>query len=361
MSDSYSVILQTLDAGFFKAPPKAHPSSVYVVSYKNGSVRAFPGVPSAGDRMGGQFCYIIDTAEHRAAGQCTIPSSVDAYSFTVEMSATWKVTDAEAVVRENVADGSAAVLDWLKDQLWQIGRQFPPGQSGLAEVEARSLLAGNHPLSQGITVRGTVARFTGDTQLANGQRTLDDDSLQGQLDQQRFNRLKDRLDGGDASAILEHLLQHPGDTGTVLTMMSAGRERNQTLQLGILKELLERGLITDADAQPLRDAVLGGGPAIPASSAGPAVGWSRPALSLPSGVTLAPGSAPAGSVSQSAQAPVTAYVDDDDDDPSPAGPARKPIRRTPTGSTPAASPAGATTVGAVKGWKSVGKRPQGGQ
>lgn len=368
MSDSSNVILQTLDAGFFKAPPKAHPSCAYVVSYKDGTVRSFPGAPPASARRGGQYCYIIDTAEHRAAGQCAVPSSVDAYSFTVEMNARWKVTDAEAIVRENVSDGSAAVLDWLKDQLWQVARQFLPEQAGLAEAEARSALQVARPLSQGITVLAAAARFRGDSRLTDGRVALDTDSLQGQIDQQRHTRLKQRLDGGDGSAVLEHLLQHPEDTGTVLAMMASGRERNQTLQLGILKELLDKGLITDADAQPLRDAVLGGPQLTQTTSAAQAtLGWSKPTLALPSGVTLQSGPAAVGPAGNAAQVPVT--PDDDDDVDADPVPVRLP--RTPAAAAPAPAPAAApgantgspagSSPGGVVGWKSLVKRPQGGQ
>lgn len=302
MSDSSGVILQTLDSSVFTAPPKTHPGNVYVVAYRDGTTKSFSGAPAVRDRLGSQFCYVVDTAEQHATGECTVPSSVDAYWFTVEMNATWKVTDPEAVVRAKLANGNEAVLGWLRDELWQISRGFAPEAAANAEAAARSALSGGCQLSPGITLLSCATRFRADTRLAEGRVELDKDSLQGQLTQRRYDRLKQRLDGSDEAAILEHLHQHPEDTGTVLALMSAGRQRNQELHHSLLKEMLDRGLITDADAQPLRDAVLGGNALGRVPSPGPrTVASSRPTLSLPSGVSLPAGAPSTGS--PAAQAP----------------------------------------------------------
>lgn len=342
MPDPSSVV-QTLDSSFFTTPPKAHPASVYVVSYKDGSVRAFSGAPTARDRFGSRYCYLVDTSEQGATGQCTVPSEVDSYVFTVDMDARWKVTDAEAAVLAKLADGNAAVLGWLRDQLWQVGRRFAPEQAVAAEAAARAALSGSHQLGQAITLLGATARFRVDSRLSNGRVELDKDTLQGRLERQQHERLRQRLDGGDDSAVLEHLLRHPDDTGSVLQMMAAGRERNQAMHLTLLKEMLERNLITDADAQPLRDAVLGGQSSFQsasfqsASSQPGAVTWSKPALSLPSGVSLPPGASPA-------QQPVTAHVVADEPD------TTQPAQPAPDTSTGHSS-------GGVKGWRQVKKNP----
>jgi hypothetical protein len=65
VAQSSGVILRTVDSGFFNASPKAHPSNIYVVSYRDGRIRSFTGAPSAGDRWGSRYCYIVDTAERR--------------------------------------------------------------------------------------------------------------------------------------------------------------------------------------------------------------------------------------------------------------------------------------------------------
>lgn len=53
-------------------------------------------MPSFNDRWGSRFCYIVDTAERRVCDSFAVPSMTDAYSFTVEAEATWKVTSPEA-------------------------------------------------------------------------------------------------------------------------------------------------------------------------------------------------------------------------------------------------------------------------
>lgn len=392
MADSSGVIVQTLEAGVFKAPPKAHPSSVYVLSYKDGSVRSFPGAPSVTERRGSRFCYVVDTSEHGVTGECIVASAVDAYSFTVEMNATWRVTDPAAAVQDNLADGGATVIGWLTDQLWQVGRQFPPRLAAEAETEARRLLQGAHSLTQGITVTAAAARFRGDSTLDVGTKALDEDSLQGALELQRVTRLKDRLANGDNALLLEHLLQHPEDTPTLINMIAASNQQDQAVRLGLLKDLMDRGMITDADLDGFRAALLGGTalpvgghaaisqgttgqtaigqtPAVYGAGGAGTGGHSRPQLSLPSGVT--PGTPAVGS------APVSGYVtpDDDDDEPAPAPAARtRPVRRpTAAGTRPPAETPGTGTIGSgnapgnspggrVVGVKKVGRnRPQGGQ
>ena len=286
MPKSSGVILQTVDASFFLAPPKAHPSNIYVVSYKDGGVRSFTGAPSAGDRWGSRFCYIVDTAEHQAANSCTVQSSVDAYAFTVEVAATWRVTDAETVVRAGVTDGNTVVLGWIQDEIWQIGRTFPPESAAAAEIATRTALAGVRVLAQGITVLRATARFRADSRLTEGRLRLDEDALKGQLEERGIDRLR-RLDGSDESAIREHLLRHPDDTGSVLQMLSAGRERDQALRLTLLKEALDHGFITDADAQPFRDLLLGGQGHQIAAPGGTPLSGPKPPLSLPPGVSVA--------------------------------------------------------------------------
>ena len=118
-------MIQAVDAGFFTAPPKAHPSRVYVVSYRDGHLRSFSGAPSATDRIAARFCYIVDTSEQHSTNTCTVTSAVDAYSFSVELSATWRVTDPEAAVRADLSDGSGLVLATLQDTVWQIARGLP--------------------------------------------------------------------------------------------------------------------------------------------------------------------------------------------------------------------------------------------
>jgi hypothetical protein len=375
---SSGLILESVDSGFFRPPPKGHASHIYVVLYKDGRIERYSGMPSAGDRWGSMYCYLVDTSEHHAARNCTVQSSDDAYEFTVEINAAWRVTDIDAVVRSQVTHGDPMVLGYLQDQLWQVARRFPPQSAAQAEAAARAALAQPAVLTNGITVLHTTAKFRSDPRIIEGTRVLDADKLQGQLDAQQLARMQGRLDGSDESAIREHLLRHPGDTMAVLQMLSAGKERQQTMWMALLKEALDRGFITDADAQPFRDMLLAGpgggaGGQSPAGGGQQAVG-ARPPLSLPSGVTLTSGpggggggagtgaagagqpsggSAPAGGAPG---APVRSWVVEDED-PAPA-PSAPGIGQSATPAQTPAPPQRASEPGGVKGWKPLKKGSQ---
>jgi hypothetical protein len=158
--------------------------------------------------------------------------------------------------------------------------------------------------------------------------------------------LRGMVDGSENNLVLLHLMQHPEDTGTVLQMMAEARDKNQAVQLGLLDRMLENNLITDADAQPLRDSVLG-------RTAAPVK--MRPITraqhaALPAVTT--PQAAPPGQPPASAPADAEATVS------SPAhgsAPAKKVYA---VGDSPApAQPAPAPPAGGVKKWKPLKKDP----
>ena len=309
MAKSSGGVIQAVDASFFVAPPKAHPSRVYVVSYRDGHIRSFSGIPSAGDRFAGKFCYLVDTSEQHASSRCTVASAVDGYSFSVELSATWRVTDPEAAVLANLSDGNGLVLGALQDSLWQVGRRFQPDRAADAEAEARAGLARQVPLGSGITVLRAAARFEADAAVSTSNVDLGADAHQGALERQRMARLREMFDGTEAGALMLQLMRHPDDTGSVLTMMNENRDKEQALRLALqerdrahylalLDRALANNLISDHDAQPLRDLLFG------QSGAGPLTGSvamvpiaGRPPLSLPPGIA-----APSGPVAQGGSA-----------------------------------------------------------
>ena len=352
MPQSSGVILRTVDSGFFSALPKAHPSNIYVVSYSDGRIRAFTGAPSATDRWGSRYCYIVDTAERRVRSTFIVPTSVDAYSFTAEAEATWKVTNPEAVVRANLSDGNEVVLAGMRDQLWTTGRRFRPEDAAGAETAAHSALLQLRELDEGITILRSTARFRVDSRLTAAVLERDQDTHQGNLDEQKMLRLRRMVEGSDEAMVLFHLLQHPEDTGTVLQMMIEARDRNQTVQLGLLDRMLEHNLITDADAQPLRDSVLGR-----VANPNPQVTM-RPIAprAAPPALPASPGP-PSATSSPPSPAPGPAKkvygVGDDPTLPpsSPTGPV-KPLEPDPP---PAPGPA--PPAGGVKKWKSLRKNP----
>jgi hypothetical protein len=346
VAQSSGVILQTIDSRLFVPPPKAHPHNAYVVSYRDGGVRLFSGAPSMTDRLGGRYCYIVDIAEHRVTDSCVVPSLIDAYSFTVEVEATWKVTDPVAVVSANLADGNEVVLARLRDELWVIGRQYLPENVGAAEAAARNALPAVSALTEGITVLRSTARFRADSHLTAAVLDTDADRHQGNLDEQRIRRLRQWFDGSEESAILLHLLQHKDDTGTVLQMLVSGQDKAQAMRLALLDRLLEHKLITDADAQPLRDQVMGPSVAPPVTM--------RPIKGRPAPLALPP--TVVGSIVPDPPQPVVAAP--------PSAPVAEdqPASAKPPGQQSAPSGDGGAdhtgnAPGGVKEWKQLKKRP----
>lgn len=320
MAESSGLILTTVDVSFFTAPPRAQLASVYVISYRDGSVKAFTGTPSAGDRRSSRSCYIVDTAEHRVSATYSVPSAKDAYSFTVDVEATWKVTNPEAVVRKNTANGDEVVLAHLKDEIWVTSRQFPANSPGPAEMAARTALARLRDLDEGITILRAAARFRTDSRLQDGDVAIDEDALQGTLAGNRMARLRNWFDGSEHAAILSHLLQHPDDTGSVLQLMRDDRNQKQQVHLDLLKDMLDRGFITDDDAQPLRDALLGftqrggalGAPALGSSATGSSAG-AKPPLALPAHLGPVSGASSSSSgAPDPARSPASSVRDDPD-------------------------------------------------
>ena len=346
MAQSSGIILQTIDSRLFVAPPKAHPHNAYVVSYRDGGVRLFSGAPSMTDRLGSRYCYIVDIAEHRVADSCVVPSFIDAYSFTVEVEATWKVTDPVAVVSANLVDGNEVVLARLKDELWVVGRQYLPENAGAAEAAARNALPSVSALAEGITVVRSAARFRTDSHLTAAVLDTDSDRHQGDLEVQRMQRLRQWFDGSEESAMLLHLLQHKDDTGTVLQMIANGQDKAQAMRLALLDRMLEHKLITDADAQPLRDQVMG-----------PSV--APPVIMRPIKGRLAPPALPpaiAGSIipdppQPAVAAPPSAHVIEDESEWG-----QSPGRQAPPSGDRGADHPG-NTPGGVKEWKPLKKGP----
>jgi hypothetical protein len=350
LATASGAVIQTVNAGFFTAPPKAHPSRVYVVSYRDGSLRSFSGAPSVTERISSKFCYLVDTSEQYASSTYTVTSAVDAYSFSVELTAAWRVSDPEAAVRANLSDGSSTVLGSLQDTVWQIARGFQPDRAAAAENAVRARLDATIPLGAGITVLRAAARFRADAAVTKATVTRDNAVQEGTRERERMALLRDMFDGSEASALMIHLLRHPDDTGTALTTLKDNREKEQALRLALqdrdrqhylamLDRALDNNLINDADAQPLRDLLFGqaAGAGLTGSVAMVPIA-PKPALGLPPGVTA----------SGTAVPPVVpGYVVED-------GPVEDADPNAPCPVTPGSAPGG------VREWKPLKKRGQGG-
>jgi len=260
MSESAPIILEKIVSGMTSSMPRQTPSAVYVLSYNSGKLRLFTRAPSIGDRMGSKYCYIIDASERHTSGKLSIPARDDVYFFQIQFEASWYVSDPVAVVRRNAIHGDELISSFLSNAMWRMGRNHSPNDAQGAENEILRSLRAPWNLGNGLTLTSIFSRVVLDQRQAGAVAEIDTDTHTGVLERNRFTRLRARLDDGDQSYVLEHLSQHPGDTGSVLQMLTATRERNEQTRLALFDRLVNQGYIQDADIGPLRDMILSGPP-----------------------------------------------------------------------------------------------------
>jgi len=123
----------------------------------------------------------------------------------------------------------------------------------------------------GLALTAVTARVVLDERQSSPVARREADAHTGVIEQQRYARLRARLADGDQSFVLEHLAQHPEDTGTILQMLTVGRERNDQNRLALLDRLLNQGFVQEADVGGLRDAILGSPGVLPAAHPAPGV------------------------------------------------------------------------------------------
>jgi hypothetical protein len=364
VKQSSGIIVHTVESGFFVAPPKAHASNVYVISYTDGRVRSFSGPPSAVDRRRSRFCYIVDVGEQRVQRTFEVPSAEDAYSFSVEVSATWKVENAETVVKANLSNGNDVVLGRLQDDLWTVVRRYPRSGAIQAEDAARRAFQGRRELAEGLVILRADVRIRTDVRLVRATQEMHSATHQSNLDATRMDGLRRMMEGGDDAFVLMHLIRNPDDTAGVLQLMIEAKDNDRSAHLALLDRMLEHKLITDGDAQPLRDRVLG--PPAPSSwTMQPISGGRGSAGSSALPTSSTPQSLPASSgASHQSHRPVPT-ANSTVAQTSTAQTSRAQTSRaasTSSAATDAIDTDSSTTTGGVKSWRQLNRRPdQGGR
>lgn len=294
MPSTAGSVIEPVEKRFFGALPPLAIGHVYVAAYRDGHLRTFRSTPGRGDLRGAHTCFRVDTTEHGDSRFCTLRSSVDAYSFSVTLGATWRVTDPEAAVVAGPAVGASTVLDTLEQDAWQIARTFSPQQPAQVEEAIRSRCSGLMLNNCGLTVVRAWARFSGDTRIAEAVIGADEERYKADITQKRLQDLTSIFGPGTRRSLLYHLSQHPEDSASLLAAEEAQSQQDRDGFFGLLDRLLSNNLLNDADAQALRDRVLAGPAAFQSSSPdgtaiGPAVTMvpivrQKPQLSLPADI-----------------------------------------------------------------------------
>ncbi len=269
MADPQPLIIQKLESNLMTAPPRTRPDAVFVLSYRDGSIRTFRGGPGFGDRSGSKWCFVVDTSQRFSSGELQIPARGDVSYFQVWFDAGWQVNDPEAIVRDNIEIGEPVVAGFLKDAFWSRGRRFDPRDVQGVEEEIVRTVRPPLVIGSGLALTALTVRFAMDPRLQGYGVDTEDDVHRGRLEEARMHRLRSLVDD-DESFLLYHLVQHRDDTGTVLQMITQARERNEQLRLDLLDRMLKEGFIQDGDIGPLRDSILSGGglPALPTGTRG---------------------------------------------------------------------------------------------
>jgi len=360
MSDKASLVVEKMESWMLANMPRARPDTVYVLSYQSGDVRAFVRPPGISERAGSRYCFVVDVAQQHTSGKVRIPARGDVYFFGVEFEAAWHVSDPTTVVRHNITDGGALITGHLRDIMWRSGRRYGPNDAESAEEAIRTALRLPVVIDSCLTVTGLSVRLTLDKRRSGATAELDASDHAGLLAQRRVRLLQGLLDGDEAYLML-HLAQHPDDTGTVLQMIAAARERTDQVRLGLLDKMIDNGFILDADIGPLRDSILGTRPSPalpPASATMPPV---PPVISAPP-VTHAPRTDP-GPAAPTGSVPYAVGPDArSSSGPTPSGTA-EPQDRHPS-ATPGGAPTTDTTVDEgsdnVIGWRPINRGRRGG-
>lgn len=332
MPGSAPLIQQKIASGMLGGLPKQSPTSVFVLSYNRGELRTFTRAPSMSERYGSKQCFVVDAATRYTDGKLSIPSSGDVYFFHVQFNAVWYVSDPTAIVRRDISDGDGIVTGLVRDTMWNIGRRYAAGDAEGLEAETRNMLRSPYQLEEGITLTGLTVRTRLDPRRASATAELHADTHQGQLEQQRFARVKGRITD-EHSVMLDHLAKHPEDTLNVLTMMANDRSQSEANRLALLQRFVEQGLIQEGDLSGMITQMVGA----PASAIG---GSADPGVIASIPPTYA-GTVP---VAQIAAIPPQAAQTPDDA-------ATVPDQRESQDQLP---PAGVTPDG-VQGWRRVGQ------
>lgn len=264
MPSSEPIIMNKIVTGMLSTVPRPSPTALYVLSYNRGDLRVFTHSPGMADRLGSKYCFIVDASERHSGGQLQIPARGDVYFFQVHFEASWYVSDPLTIVRRNAVHGDELVTSFLSNHMWRLGRAHMPDDAQGAEDDILASLYTPWDMGNGLTLTGITARIVLDDRQSNAVAELDLDGQTGLLEQRRYARLRKRLADGDQSLILEHLAQHPDDTGSILQMLTSSRERNEQNRIAMFDRLAEKGFIDESDVGALRDAVLGGASALPA-------------------------------------------------------------------------------------------------
>jgi hypothetical protein len=231
------------------------------------------------------LAYEVDVTDHHDVVEEGLPSRGDVFYFRLRLVLDWRVTDPVTVVARGIREGLPRCTAYLLDQMRHITRQFPIEASADAEVEIRRAVGpGPVVLPEGITIHqirpqltldeatrnagharaaaehdGSLAVIKGRTAVAaaHHESNIMNIQQQGELArrQQSLEAIQSAL-SGNYDPIALHLAQHPEQTGELINMIRTDVRENEQRRDGLIRELIQKGLIQDIDVGDLTSSLL---------------------------------------------------------------------------------------------------------
>ena len=295
-----------------------HTATVYLANVATGQPDArLDRPPTLRERLSRRYwCYEVDIAQHPTSLSLALPAAQEPYVFAVRVNLTWMVSDAVALARSGIRDIRPIIWGFLDQLLRGISRRHSIETAGLAEDDMShclekkigdighglrlDLLSVNVGLDeaaeQHLTARvetkraGELAVDGHRLHVLRHEHAVEQAVLQGNLERQQeehkvlLEQARARQDqalaamaadhelklkaqrvqfyetaiaGGGHHIVMLHLIEHPNDIKTVVDMLHAGRKEDYARAREILQDLLNNHLITAADAEPMREYVIG--------------------------------------------------------------------------------------------------------
>jgi hypothetical protein len=200
--------------------------------------------------------YMVNMAEHFRTEDITLPARDDVFEFQGTVDIGWRVVDPVSVVARNIVDGLALVRSTLLIGMRQISRCYPVEQCAAADEEINRM-CGNAPimLPEGLCVYRFALRLRLDEQTRSHLQELQNARYESQIEQVRIDATRRALDG-DNALLVWHLVQHRGDTGSIIKLIAHDRESSEQQRSQLLKDLLAQGVVQDADLDDLARALI---------------------------------------------------------------------------------------------------------
>lgn len=202
--------------------------------------------------------YDVNIADQFHSEAVTLPARNDAFDFQGNMDIGWRVTDAITIVERNIRDGLSLVRSTLLTQMRQISRRFEVEQCAAADEEINRRLGTASlplPLPEGITVHRFAVHLALDTQTREYLQRSRNHGYETDLDRRRLEATRSALAGDNALLVL-HLMRHSDDTGSIIDLLAKDRNTSEQRRIDLFRELLDKGVIQDADLDELTTALV---------------------------------------------------------------------------------------------------------